>query len=61
MKEEEEGQQTILSLRTSPAVRRLVELLAAHLTIARGGRVTMTDVLEEAIREKAKKEGVKAQ
>jgi hypothetical protein len=53
-------QQTVLSLRTSPEVRRLVELLTAHLTIERDCRVTMTDVLEEAIREKAKREGVKA-
>jgi hypothetical protein len=47
-----------VSFRVSPEVRRLVELLAARLTVTRGRRHTMTEVLAEAIGLLARREGV---
>ena len=47
--------QTGLSLRVTDEMRRVVERLAAHLTLKTGRRHTLTDVIEEAIRRLAKK------
>ena len=50
--------QQVLSLRVTDAMRHTVEQLAAYLTIKRGERMTITDVLEEALRKLAEQEGV---
>ena len=47
-----------VALRVTREARLILDLLAAHLTIRRSKRTTLTDVMEEAILEKAAKEGV---
>jgi len=54
-----EKRRTVLSLKVTAELRQTVELLAAHFTTKRRERHTMTDVLEEAIKDLAKREGVK--
>lgn len=46
------------SLRLRPQSRNLLEQLLVALTARRGRRVTMTDILEEAVVAMAKKEGI---
>lgn len=50
--------QHVLSFKVTPEIRSLVERLAAELTIRRGKRHTMTDVVEAAIRLFARKEKI---
>ncbi len=58
MKVEHGPRQSVISLRVTPEVRRMIEQLAAVLTIRRGKRHTITDVMEESIRMLARKEKV---
>ncbi len=58
MRRSREPRQQTLSFKVTAEVRRVVELLAARLTESRGQRYTLTDVVEEALREKAKREKV---
>jgi hypothetical protein len=50
----------IMSFKVTPKVRRLIELLAAQRTIDSGKRYNLTDIVEEAVLEKAKRERIKA-
>ena len=51
--------QETMGFKVTAEVRRLVEQLAARMTVKRGERQTMTDVLEEAVRLLALRENVK--
>ena len=51
--------QKVMSFKVTATMRRTVEVLAARLTIKRGRRVSLTDVVEDGIRALAKQEGVK--
>ncbi len=51
--------QDVLSVKVTRRHRRLVERLAAKLTIQAGRRHTLTDVVEEAIHLLARKHGLK--
>jgi len=46
-----------LSLRVAPEVRNMLVRLTAVLTLKRGQRVTMTEVLEQALAALARAEG----
>lgn len=59
MRRTREPRQSVMSFKVTQEMRRTVELLAADLTIKRGSHHTLTDVVEEAIRLLAKKQGVK--
>ena len=50
MRRTREPRQQVLSFKVTQQVRRTVELLAARLTVERGERYTLTDVVEEAVR-----------
>ncbi len=51
--------QTTLSVKVTPAYRRLIETLAAKLTLRGDRRYTLTDVMEEALCVLAAREKVK--
>jgi hypothetical protein len=59
VKKKPEPRKSILAFRAAASTRRLVEQLAARLTIKRGRLYRLTDVLREAIERMAKEEGVK--
>jgi hypothetical protein len=48
----------VVSFRVSQEIRALLENLLVKLITKRQERCTLTDVIEEALREKAKREGV---
>jgi hypothetical protein len=54
------GMKRVLSFKVDPEVRRLVECMAAQQTLDGGKRCTLTEVIEQAIRELAKRMGMKA-
>ncbi len=59
MRRTREPRQTAVCFKVTNAHRHLLEQLAAQLTIKRGKKHTLTDVVEEGLSLLAKKHGVK--
>ncbi len=49
MRRTRQPRQTVMSFKVTPDIRHAVEVMAAELTLERGIKFTMTDVIEEAI------------
>lgn len=56
MRATREPRQETVSFRVTRTMRRLLESLAARLTLKDGKRYTLTDVVEEALRRLAEQE-----
>ena len=59
MKVKRQPPQKVVSMRATDEMRMLMEALAVRLTEKRQERTTLTDVMEEALRLLAKREGVR--
>lgn len=58
MRRTKEARQSVMSFKVTQKMRRTIELLSAHLTIQRGSRYTLSDVMEESVLLLAKQEKI---